>query len=171
MTVEYNRDELLTHFDEQWYLQTYRDVSQTGLPAREHFKRYGRLLGRKPCADGVSSVQKPAVHLPWVALNQLSADPERMHGWKSEGNDPYFILDLGHLPKTEKGWYQFNLTLECPTKQGLAKFYLDNGKGFNEFETVTLPYKKAVTASRLFYLDSPLVALRFDPLEQEGSFS
>ena len=51
MTVEYNKDELLTHFDEQWYLQTYRDVSQTGLPAREHFKRYGRLLGRKPCSD------------------------------------------------------------------------------------------------------------------------
>ena len=36
---------------------------------------------------------------------------------------------------------------------------------------MTLPYKKAVTASRLFYLDSPLVALRFDPLEQEGPFS
>ena len=174
MTVEYNKDELLTHFDEQWYLQTYRDVSQTGLPAREHFKRYGRLLGRKPCADWAISAQSPAasaVHLPWIALNQLSVDPERKHGWASEGNDPYFILDLEHLSQTGKGWYQFNLTLDCPTKQGLAKFYLDTGKGFNEFETVTLPYKKAVTASRLFYLDSPLVALRFDPLEQEGPFS
>lgn len=174
MTVEYNKDELLTHFDEQWYLQTYRDVSQTGLPAREHFKRYGRLLGRKPCADWAISAQSPAasaVHLPWIALNQLSVDPERKHGWASEGNDPYFILDLEHLSQTGKGWYQFNLTLDCPTKQGLAKLYLDTGKGFNEFETVTLPYKKAVTASRLFYLDSPLVALRFDPLEQEGPFS
>ncbi|EPZ0322608.1 glycosyltransferase family 2 protein [Citrobacter freundii] len=174
MTVEYNKDELLTHFDEQWYLQTYRDVSQTGLPAREHFKRYGRLLGRKPCADWAISAQSPAasaVHLPWIALNQLSVDPERKHGWASEGNDPYFILDLEHLSQTGKGWYQFNLTLDCPTKQGLAKFYLDTGKGFNEFETVTLPYKKAVTASRLFYLDSPLVTLRFDPLEQEGPFS
>lgn len=173
MTVEYNKDELLTHFDEQWYLQTYRDVSQTGLPAREHFKRYGRLLGRKPCADWAISAQSPAaaVHLPWIALNQLSVDPERMHGWTSEGNDPYFILDLEHLSQTDKGWYQFNLTLDCSGKQGLAKFYLDTGKGFNEFETVTLPYKKAVSASRLFYLDSALVALRFDPLEQEGSFT
>lgn len=170
MTVEYNKDELLTHFDEQWYLQTYRDVSQTGLPAREHFKRYGRLLGRKPCSDWASSVQKPAVYLPWVALNQLSADPEGMHGWKSEGNDPYFILDLGHLPKTEQGWYQFNLTLDCSKKQGLAKFYLDTGKGFNELETITLPYRKSIPASRLFYLKSSLVALRFDPLDQEGAF-
>ncbi|MDU6817563.1 MAG: glycosyltransferase family 2 protein [Leclercia adecarboxylata] len=174
MTVEFNKDELLTHFDEQWYLQTYQDVGQTGLPAREHYKRYGSLLGRKPCADWATSVQNPvasAIHLYWVALNQLSADPERMHGWKSEGNDPYFILDLKHLPKTGKGWYQFNLTLDCSGKQGLAKFYLDTGKGFNEFETVTLPYKKAVTASRLFYFESPLVALRFDPQEQEGAFS
>ncbi|MFU0854712.1 glycosyltransferase family 2 protein [Kluyvera cryocrescens] len=171
MTVEYNKDELLTHFDEQWYLQTYRDVSQTGLPAREHFKRYGRLLERKPCSDWASSVQKPAVYLPWVALNQLSADPERMHGWKSEGNDPYFILDLRHLPKTEKGWYQFNLTLDCSKKQGLAKFYLDTGKGFNELETITLPYRKSIPASRLFYLESSLIALRFDPLDQECAFS
>jgi len=174
MTVEFTKDELLTHFDEQWYLQTYQDVHQTGLPAREHFKRYGTLLGRKPCADWVTSLRSPiatAVHLPWIALNQLSADPEYMHGWKSEGNDPYFILDLQHLPQTGKGWYQFNLTLNCSGKQGLAKFYLDTGKGFNEFETVTLPYKKAVTASRLFYLESPLIALRFDPLEQEDTFS
>ncbi len=175
MTVELNKEALLTHFDEQWYLQTYQDVSQTGLSAREHFKRYGSLLGRKPCADwttaSVLSPVESAVHLPWITLNQLSVDPNRLHGWKSEGNDPYFILDLKHLPHTEKGWYQFNLTLDCSGKQGLAKFYLDTGKGFNEFETVTLPYKKAVTASRLFYLESPLVALRFDPLEQEDLFS
>ncbi|MFK3708853.1 glycosyltransferase [Leclercia adecarboxylata] len=174
MTVEFNKDELLTHFDEQWYLQTYQDVSQTGLPAREHFKRYGSLLGRKPCADWTASVQNPvatAVHLPWVALNQLSVDPDRMYGWKSEGDDPYFILDLEHLPQTGKGWYQVNLTLNCSGKQGLAKFYLDTGKGFNEIDTVILPYRKSIPASRLFFLESPLVALRFDPLDQECAFS
>ncbi|WP_336657955.1 glycosyltransferase family 2 protein [Leclercia adecarboxylata] len=174
MTVEFNKDELLTHFDEQWYLQTYQDVSQTGLPAREHFRRYGSLLGRKPCADWTASVQNTvatAVHLPWVALNQLSVVPDRMYGWKSEGDDPYFILDLEHLPQTGKGWYQVNLTLNCSGKQGLAKFYLDTGKGFNEIETVILPYKKSIPASRLFFLESPLVALRFDPLDQECAFS
>lgn len=48
---------------------------------------------------------------------------------------------------------------------------MDTGKGFNEFETVTLPYKRAVSVSRLFYLESPLVALRFDPLEQAAKFA
>lgn len=175
MTVNGNREEQLTHFDEHWYLQTYRDVSQTGLSAREHFERYGLLLGRKPCENGlVASIQNPvttALNLPWISLNQLSIDPTLLYGWKSEGNDPYFILDLKHLPHTEKGWYQFNLALNCPGKQGLAKFYLDTGEGFNEFSTVTLPYKKSVISSRLFYLESPLISLRFDPLEQEGAFS
>ncbi len=175
MTVEFNKDELLSHFDEHWYLQTYQDVSQTGIPAREHFKRYGSLLGRKPCADWLAnSVLSPTengVNLPWLSLNQLTVDHDCLYGWQSEGNDPYFIIDMGQLPQTGKGWYQFNLTLNCTLKQGLAKFYLDTGKGFNEHETVILPYRKSMPASRLFYLESPLIALRFDPLDQECTFS
>ncbi|WP_313079635.1 glycosyltransferase family 2 protein [Atlantibacter sp.] len=75
------------------------------------------------------------------------------------------------MSKIETGWYQFNLTLNCSEKQGLAKCYLDTGKGFNEFETIALPFKKGTSASRLFYLEAPLVALRFDPLEKACSFS
>lgn len=173
MTIQYEQEDLLIHFDEQWYLHTYKDVSQTGISAREHFKRYGALLGRKPCADSLAfpASLTTTVSMPWLTLNQLSVDNSRSHAWQSEGNDPYFIIDLEQLPQTDKGWYQFNLTLDCSGKQGLAKFYLDTGKGFNEFETVTLPYKKGINASRLFYLESPLVALRFDPLEQESTFT
>lgn len=43
--VKNHQDELLAHFDEHWYLHNYLDVKQTGLSAREHFKRYGMLLG------------------------------------------------------------------------------------------------------------------------------
>lgn len=173
MTMQYEQEDSLIHFDEQWYLHTYRDVSQTGISAKEHYQRYGALLGRKPCADAFT-VHAPittAVNLPWLALNQLSVDNSRSHGWQSKGNDPYFIIDLGQLPPTGKGWYQFNLTLDCSSRQGLAKFYLDTGKGFSESETITLPYRKSLPASRLFYLESPLLALRFDPLDQECAFS
>lgn len=175
MTVQYNHEELLAKFDEPWYLQTYLDVGQTGISAKEHFKRYGILLGRKPCASWtppkVRNQYATAIAMPYLALNQLSVDIGSTQGWQSVGDDPYFIIDLGQLPKIEKGWYQFNLTLDCQPKQGLAKLYLDSGKGFNEFETVSLPYKRAVTASRLFYLESPLTTLRFDPLEQASTFS
>ena len=176
MTVEVSTEELLTHFDEHWYLQTYRDVSQTGLSAREHFKRYGLLLGRKPCAEWLTTstpiLDVTAVRLPWVMLNQLCVDAQRLHGWKSEGNDPHFIIDLNQLPKIEKGWYRFDVALDISSgNQGIAKFYLDTGKGYNEYETINIPYKKHLTTSRLFYIEAPLVALRFDPLEKACTFS
>lgn len=173
--VKNHQDELLAHFDEHWYLHNYLDVKQTGLSAREHFKRYGMLLGRKPCeawdvSPAVSKMQNTAV-LPYLATNQLSIDIDNSQSWVAEGNDPFFIIDLEQLSNISKGWYQFNISINCQPKQGLAKLYLDTGKGFNEFETVTLPYKRAVSVSRLFYLESPLVALRFDPLEQAAKFA
>ncbi|HDJ9092921.1 TPA: glycosyltransferase family 2 protein [Escherichia coli] len=173
--VKNHQDELLAHFDEHWYLHNYLDVKQTGLSAREHFKRYGMLLGRKPCeawdvSPAVSKMQNTVV-LPYLATNQLSIDIDNSHSWVAEGNDPFFIIDLEQLSNISKGWYQFNISINCQPKQGLAKLYLDTGKGFNEFETVTLPYKRAVSVSRLFYLESPLVALRFDPLEQAATFA
>ncbi|AVJ72967.1 glycosyl transferase 2 family protein [Escherichia coli] len=166
---------MLAHFDEHWYLHNYLDVKQTGLSAREHFKRYGMLLGRKPCeawdvSPAVSKMQNTVV-LPYLATNQLSIDIDNSQSWVAEGNDPFFIIDLEQLSNISKGWYQFNISINCQPKQGLAKLYLDTGKGFNEFETVTLPYKRAVSVSRLFYLESPLVALRFDPLEQAATFA
>lgn len=175
MTVEINKEEMLTRFDEHWYLQTYQDVRQTGIPAREHFKRYGSLLGRKPCADWlvtpVMETIASEVNLPWLTINQLSVANSSLHEWQSEGEDPYFIVDLSQLPQIGKGWHQFNLNINCSGKQGLAKLYIDTGKGFNETETVCLPYKKSVATSRLFYLESPLLALRFDPLEKAAGFS
>ncbi|HAM4261208.1 TPA: glycosyltransferase family 2 protein [Escherichia coli] len=173
--VKNHQDELLAHFDEHWYLHNYLDVKQTGLSAREHFKRYGMLLGRKPCeawdvSPAVSKMQNTVV-LPYLATNQLSVDIDNSQSWVAEGNDPFFIIDLEQLSNISKGWYQFNISINCQPKQGLAKLYLDTGKGFNEFETVTLPYKRAVSVSRLFYLESPLVALRFDPLEQAATFA
>ncbi|MFM5744492.1 glycosyltransferase family 2 protein [Aeromonas veronii] len=35
-------------FDETWYLKTYPDVAKSGIPPIEHFKKFGKLLNRKP---------------------------------------------------------------------------------------------------------------------------
>ncbi len=175
MTIQHHNEEILAHFDEHWYLRTYLDVRLTGLSAREHFKRYGRLLGRQPCADWGMATQQPlpnqAVALPYQALNQLSIDSETPYGWCSEGEDPFFIVDLNQWPTMSPGWYELKLTLQSQHKQGLGKLYLDLGAGFNELDTVVLPYKNNIKATRLFRLDSPLLTLRFDPLEQSGPFS
>lgn len=44
-------DNLLSTFNEEWYSNTYEDVVLSGLTPKEHFKRYGILLGRKPCPE------------------------------------------------------------------------------------------------------------------------
>jgi len=173
VTTKSNLERSLTHFDEEWYLKTYRDVIQTGLPAREHFKRYGMLMGRKPCSDCISEhvLASFTTEPPYLAMNQISLAPGNLYSWQAKGNDPYFIIDLMQLPKIEKGWYQLNLTIECSKKNGIAKLYLDTGNGFNELDTITLPYTDSTLACRLFYLDAPLLALRFDPLDRACMFS
>lgn len=175
MMINNNIEELLAQFDEQWYLRTYWDVNQTGLSAKEHFKRYGLLLGRKPCASwGVASAvnhRTTAIALPYLALNQLSTDIDHPQGWLSEGEDPFFIIDLEQLPVMQEGWYEFTLKLDCQCRQGLAKLYFDTGKGFNEDETLILHFKNNVMISRIFHLQSPLLSLRFDPFQQKGGFS
>lgn len=35
-------------FDANWYLETYPDVALSGLGPKEHYLRFGRLMGRKP---------------------------------------------------------------------------------------------------------------------------
>ncbi len=175
MTLQHHNDEVLAHFDEHWYLHTYLDVSLTGLPAHEHFKRYGRLLGRRPCADWKITTQQShlnqATVLHYQTLNQLSIDSETPDGWCSEGEDPFFIVDLNRWPTISPGWYELKLTLHSQHKQGLGKLYLDLGAGFNELDTVVLPYQNHIEANRLFRIDRPLLTLRFDPLEQSGTFS
>ena len=38
-------------FDEQWYVENYRDVPLVGVTPLEHFKRIGVVLGRNPGPD------------------------------------------------------------------------------------------------------------------------
>ncbi|MEH8173370.1 glycosyltransferase family 2 protein [Aeromonas veronii] len=175
MTIQHYNDEVMAHLDEHWYLHTYLDVRLTGLSASEHFKRYGWLLGRQPCADWRPATQPSYINkasiIPYLALNQISIDSETQGGWCSEGEDPFFIVDLNRWQIMSLGWFEFKITIHSQYKQGLGKLYLDVGNGFNEFDTVVLPYKNHIETERLFRLDRPLLNLRFDPLEQSGPFS
>ena len=172
--LEYKRD-LLESLDEKWYLQTYLDVIQTGMTAKEHFEKYGIRLGRKPCADQTQEQlnhnNKRKIQVPYFDFNQITPSNLGSHNWLSQGDDPFFLIDLDLMPVLQPGWYSLDIVMNIEHKQGLAKLYMDTGSGFNELEIVSLPYKNGAEAQRLFYLKSGLVALRFDPKEQRGSFS
>lgn len=49
-----NNDE----FDELWYLSTYPDVKKSGVSAREHFDRFGKILNRKTNSTHNKTVHK-----------------------------------------------------------------------------------------------------------------
>src|SRR5215218_9165243 len=44
-------DSLPPDFDANWYAANYRDVALSGLSSKQHYLRFGRLLGRKVSAS------------------------------------------------------------------------------------------------------------------------
>ena len=55
-------------------------------------------------------------------------------------------------------------------KKSIAKLYLDSGRGFNETETIVVPYGKNKVVERFFLAEKPILAIRFDPQENVGTF-
>ncbi|WP_444677531.1 hypothetical protein [Halomonas sp. E19] len=76
-------------FDDAWYLQQYPDVQQSGMPALEHFLRFGGREGRAPGPsfdtqwyletyhDVAASDLNPLVHY----LKFGKAEERRINAW------------------------------------------------------------------------------------------
>jgi GT2 family glycosyltransferase len=88
--------------------------------------------------------------------------------WHSTGADPQFLLHKG-LPIP--GWHMFEVALQHDQPAAAARLYFDTGDGFNDAQCIFLPLKNGQVTKRLFYVDKPLKAIRFDPMESEGRFS
>lgn len=101
---------------------------------------------------------------------QLKKSLDEKFDWIAEGTDPFFLLKWNEKNAFNKGWHLLESTILSEKKEGIAKLYFDSGKGFNEKETVTLPFKSDAHTFRYFYLNAPLKNIRFDPLERRGAF-
>lgn len=102
--------------------------------------------------------------------NQLQLNNDDKCSWNSLGTDPYFYLMTPNTNKLAAGWYKVDLAIASENKHNFAKFYLDTGNGFNETETVIVPYGKSENVTRIFKTEKPILIIRFDPLEDIGSF-
>lgn len=167
----------LNGLDPEWYAQEYPDVGLSGLSPIDHFRRYGILLGRRPnnrgsggSAGPACAAGAPARNVLLHPLHQLVAEVEGEYEWTSLGEDPHFLLGLDSVP-LGAGWYRLELCIEITRKRSVAKFYFDSGAGFNEAETMILPYLCGEMVSRLFRLPKAVRAIRFDPKEIRGSLS
>ncbi|VVU51314.1 glycosyl transferase family 2 [Burkholderia anthina] len=96
--------------------------------------------------------------------------PGNEYSWVSENNDPWFRV-VSDNKNIKKGWHRIDLLQYSKVKRGVAKFYFDFGDGFNETDSVRLPYMSGVTASRIVYLRLLPISVRFDPLESVSAFS
>ncbi|MBU9478465.1 glycosyltransferase family 2 protein [Burkholderia multivorans] len=170
-------------FDPVWYSREYGDVPLSGLSPTEHFRRYGMLLNRKPCANWIDGEQDAShgnantavdnrSYLLLSAAHRQELNHVKENSWASLGNDPAFIFDAAGLNfMSEAGWYSFSVKIDSPKNSGFAKFYFDVGSGFSEAGALSLRYKSNERTERLVYLGGNVVGLRFDPTECEGEFS
>lgn len=103
-------------------------------------------------------------------ISQLELNVDEENSWESLGQDPYFHFVVEGENEVLPGWYCIDLCIFSESKNSIAKFYLDTGYGFNETETVVLPYGKNESVSRIFVTEKPILAIRFDPKEASGKF-
>lgn len=91
------------------------------------------------------------------------------NGWESVGNDPSFNLQLRE-PPVGKGWYRIVFCISCEG-DGRAAFYFNYGHGFNEKDSVKIPFSPRNVFVRYVHVRDDCVGIRFDPFEHKGWFS
>ncbi len=89
--------------------------------------------------------------------------------WVSEGSDPQFICEFPVL-ELHTGWYLISVEINCTEAFDVAKFYIDSGNGYNENETICIPYRSSVVAKRFVKLSRSMKGIRFDPQSTAGKF-
>jgi glycosyltransferase involved in cell wall biosynthesis len=120
--------------------------------------------GEKPSFSLIT--YKPHLH----PINQLSLDTSKGLYWVSQGDDPAFSLEVQQGLFAQDSWFMLELAIHSEIKNGIAKFYLDMGDGYNEAETLVLPFSSDEFAKRVFQITKPVLAIRFDPQEGAGRF-
>lgn len=105
-----------------------------------------------------------------VPLNAIQRHEETDYCWRSETADPSFELQLLGQ-KLRPGWYLVELTIRLDTDNGHAKLYLDYGTGYNESDSVSIPFQDGNETGRLCHFTTIPRKIRFDPIEVIAKFS
>jgi O-antigen biosynthesis protein len=105
-----------------------------------------------------------------LPFNDLQLDTSQSRHWQSIGSDPHFLLKPHSQKYPTAGWYSAELCIHSEEKHALAKFYFDTGSGFNETETLTFLYASDELMERIYFIDKPVQAIRFDPKEVPAGF-
>lgn len=88
--------------------------------------------------------------------------------WVAESADPQMILrSRVWLP----GWYMLEATVLHATAAKESRLYLNEGQGYNDENSVSLPIKNGRVSKRIVHVTKSGTRLRFDPVDAPGNFS
>ena len=90
--------------------------------------------------------------------------------WNSIGDDPQFLCRVP-LFELHSGWYVIKLDIECESVCDIARFYVDLGNGYNEEDSIQIPFHSRKSTKRVVRFDRRTTAIRFDPVSSAGEFS
>ncbi|OED35521.1 hypothetical protein AB833_30360 [Chromatiales bacterium (ex Bugula neritina AB1)] len=101
--------------------------------------------------------------------NILGTRRARTGKWTADGSDPQLLCEFPLL-ELHTGWYLISVDIECSEAFDVAKFYLDNGDGFNENDVICIPYRSSVVSKRFVKFSRKMKKMRFDPQGVAGEF-
>ena len=125
--------------------------------------------------DGLRAAQRLQEMQPHplslAPTHQLRADAHLAGVWHSTGDDPCFdVTQASGLPLTE-GWYLLRMVMDTAAVANKhAKWYFDYGLGFSEEHATSVRYKANEVCTRVLRARAVVKSLRFDPLEEQGTF-
>lgn len=89
-------------------------------------------------------------------------------GLLAETEDPQMIL---HSRVWFPGWYMLEATVLHATAARESRLYLNEGQGYTDENSVSLPIKNGRVSKRIVHVAKSGTRLRFDPVDAPGNFS
>ena len=91
--------------------------------------------------------------------------------WKALSSRASFSLDISRLPERGSGWGAFCVELETSGQGGNAGFLIQYGESGQTNTLLDIPYENNRLAIRIVYLEKPIIALKFIPVNGECRFT
>ena len=121
--------------------------------------KFGRLVGAVQGWRPVWFQLQPGEGVQYQSFGRYSARTD----------DPQFILKASR--RVPPGIYEISATTRAEGERALdSRLYFDTGQGFCEQNTLSLRSYSSENSRGIARLNSPLRALRFDPIPDEGDF-
>jgi glycosyltransferase involved in cell wall biosynthesis len=147
------------------------ELSEKTTPALKSAIAFNSQLALSRFIEKNNSVLTMSKAVTLTPLHQLEVDSADDSYWLSLGDDPHFQLSFDSQPSLDAGWHRVDMLIDSTGENNLARIYFDYGNSYSEADALRFPYQKNTLTTRVFYSESPIKNIRFDPKEAQGRFA